>query len=110
IKFCSDPVSSAVRKKLRPDQVHTSVNVLDTAGGGFGGGGLGTSGGPGSAGSTGSRSRGMSSGGSSSMDYDSSQVQRKTGAGYLIKRYFYHLFHGGPKKASQIYSNYRQGK
>jgi GT2 family glycosyltransferase/glycosyltransferase involved in cell wall biosynthesis len=94
IRFCSDPVSSAVRKNLRPDQVHSSVNVLDIAGGGFGSG----SGGP------------ATSGGSSYLDHDDYQAQRKTGAGYLIKRYFYHLFHGGPKKASQIYSNYRQGK
>jgi hypothetical protein len=92
ISFCSDPVSSAVRKKLRPDQVHSSINVLDIAGGGFGGSGLGTS------------------EGSLSMDHDGSQAQRKSGAGYLMKRYFYHLFHGGPKKASQIYSNYRQEK
>jgi GT2 family glycosyltransferase len=95
IRFCSDPVSSAVRKKLRPDQVHSSVNVLDIVGGGFGG-----------SGSSGS----ATSGGPSYLDHDGSQARRKTGAGYLIKRYFYHLFHGGPKKASQIYSNYRQGK
>jgi GT2 family glycosyltransferase len=92
IRFCMDPVSSAVRKKLRPDQMHTSVNVLDIAGSEFG------------------SSSGLGSGGSSSMDYDGSQAQRKNGPDYLIKRYFYHLFHGGPKKASQIYSNYRQGK
>ena len=105
IRFCSDPISSAVRKNLRPEQVHPGVNDLDIAGRG-----LGTSGGMGSAGSTGGKSWGMSASGSSSMDYDGSQVQRKNGTGYLIKRYFYHLFHGGPKKASQIYSNYRQGK
>jgi hypothetical protein len=113
ISFCSDPVSSAVRKKLRPDQVHSSVNVLDIAGGGFGGsGGSGsaTSGCPGSAGSTGNKSRGMSSGGSSFMDYNVDGELKHNSAGYLMKRYFYHLFHGGPKKASQIYSNYRQGK
>ena len=91
--------------------MHSSVNVLDIAGGGFGGGiGSATSGGFGNAGNTGSRSRGMSSGGSSSMDYNGDGEPKKNGAGYLMKRYFYHLFHGGPKKASQIYSNYRQGK
>jgi glycosyltransferase involved in cell wall biosynthesis len=111
IQFCSDPVSSAVRKKLRPDQVHSSVNVLDIVGGGFGSGsGSTTSGGPGNSGSTGSRSRGMSSGGSSSMDYYGDGELKKNSAGYLMKRYFYHLFHGGPKKVSQIYLNYRQGK
>jgi GT2 family glycosyltransferase len=94
IRFCSDPVSSAVRKKLKPDQVHSSVNVPDIAGGGFGGG-IGSAG---------------TSGGPIYLDHDGSQTQRKTGAGYLMKRYFYHLLHGGPKKASQIYSNYRQGK
>jgi hypothetical protein len=98
IRFCSDPVSSAVRKNLRPDQVHSSVNVLDIAGGRFGGSG-----------------RGIGSGfttseGPSYLGHDGGQAQRKTGAGYLMKRYLYHLFHGGPKKASQIYSNYRQGK
>ena len=105
IRFCSDPVSSAFRKKLKPDQMNTGVNVLDIAGGG-----LGASGVPGNAGSIGGKSRGMSADGSSSMDYDGNQAQRKNGTGYLIKRYFYHLFHGGPKKASQIYSNYKQGK
>ncbi len=38
IDFCIDPVSSAVRETLRPDQVHTSVDVLDIAGPGTGGG------------------------------------------------------------------------
>lgn len=29
IDFCKDPVSSAVRKKLRPDQIHSGADVLD---------------------------------------------------------------------------------
>ncbi len=29
IEFCKDPVSSAVRKKLRPDQIHSGTDVLD---------------------------------------------------------------------------------
>ena len=32
IGFCMDPVSSAVRKNLRPDQIHSSVDVLEIAG------------------------------------------------------------------------------
>ncbi|MCL4416167.1 MAG: glycosyltransferase [Actinobacteria bacterium] len=29
VEFCKDPVSSAVRKKLRPDQIHSGTDVLD---------------------------------------------------------------------------------
>jgi len=29
IQFCKDPVSSAVRKKLRQDQIHSGTDVLD---------------------------------------------------------------------------------
>jgi len=71
IRFCKDPFSSAVRKKLRPDQIHASVNVLDNVG----------------------------------NNNDITEEKQK-GKGYIIKRFFYHLFRSGPKKTLQFSSNY----
>lgn len=44
IEFCKDPVSSAVRKKLRPDQIHSGTDLLDFSKGSGNAGGLGESG------------------------------------------------------------------
>jgi GT2 family glycosyltransferase len=43
IEFCKDPVSSAVREKLRPDQIHSGTNVLDFSQGSKNADGLGES-------------------------------------------------------------------
>jgi GT2 family glycosyltransferase len=71
IKFCKDPIISAYRKKLSPDKINTSTNVLNVVG-------------------------------------SSSTVEekRKKGKGYLIKRFFYHLFRSSPKKTLGILSKY----
>jgi hypothetical protein len=71
-----DPVSSAVRKKLRADQIHTQSGAPNIEA---------------SMMQQGSASSG-STGGSRSK-------------GYLIKRFFYHLFKSGPKKTLEYSSN-----
>jgi len=76
ISFCMDPVSSAVRKKLRADQIHTQSSVPNI------------------------EAAMMQPGGS----LTSSSGNRR-GTGYLIKRFFYHLFKSGPKKTIQYSAN-----
>jgi glycosyltransferase involved in cell wall biosynthesis len=76
VSFCMDPVSSAVRKKLRADQIHTQSGAPNIEA---------------SMMQQGSASAG-STGGSRSK-------------GYLIKRFFYHLFKSGPKKTLEYSSN-----
>jgi GT2 family glycosyltransferase len=71
IKFCKDPVSSAVRKKLRSNQIHTSINPLDIVGGS-----------------------------------GKVEKEKQKGKGYIIKRFFYHLFRSGPSKTLKYSSNY----
>ncbi|MBN1298763.1 MAG: glycosyltransferase [Actinobacteria bacterium] len=84
IDFCADPVSSAVRQTLRPDQVHSSVNVLDICGSG------------------------------APADLPSQNLntaaEKQKGKLYLAKRFFYHFKSGGAKSAFKVYSNYLKGK
>lgn len=92
IRFCVDPVSSAVRQKLRPDQVHSSIDVLDIAGSN-----------PGVI----KKANFSGTGSSTGMDTGTSRKKSKS---YLINRFLYHFFKNGPRKAVQIYSNYRNGR
>jgi len=75
INFCMDPVSSAVRQKLRPDQIHQSTDVLSLS--------------------------------LNSNPSNTNSVQEKT-MSYLLGRFFYHFFKSGPKKAMEIYKNYKK--
>jgi glycosyltransferase involved in cell wall biosynthesis len=75
IDFCRDPVSSAVRKNLRPDQIHSSVDVTKIAG----------------------------------FKEPEENTSQKKSRCYLARRFFYHLFRSGPKKAVKISSNYMKG-
>ncbi|MBM3707516.1 MAG: glycosyltransferase [Actinobacteria bacterium] len=93
IRFCKDPVANAVRQNLRPDQIHTGIDVLDiTAKGG-------------------TSAAYAPSAVKSAMSMPASTIGAgKRGAGYLIKRFFHHLFKGGPKKAAVVCSNYLKNR
>lgn len=80
ISFCMDPVSSAVRKKLRADQIHTQSSMPDI------------------------EASMMRPGGT----FSGSSGNRRS-AGYLIRRFFYHLFKSGPKKTMEYSSNVIKG-
>ena len=84
IDFCADPFSSALRQKLRPDQVRAGVNVFDICGSG-------------------------TPAGAARSDLDLAGNERR-GKSYLISRFFYHLRTGGAKSAFKVVSNYLKGR
>ena len=96
IRFCKDPVASAVRQNLRPDQIRTSLDVLDIAA---------------KAGTSASYAPyAVKYSDSVAFIHSSPNAAGKRGAGYLIKRFFYHLFKSGPKRAVKYTSNYLKSR